>query len=263
MAEHAMRLLYPSEPFNKNRPDEQFVEEYEAATAAGLQPLIFSFEDFESGALRASLPFTPGDLVLYRGWMLTPKTYADWVNHLHDRGATAVTSPAQYRLCHHLPQWYPLLVGKTSETLVLAADTDFKQALAGLHWSGYFIKDYVKSLNTGRGSLVDRPEDIEPLLALMLQYRGSIEGGVCVRQRENYLQGTERRYFVFHGQAYGADGEVPELVSECAQSIDSPFFSIDVARREDGVLRVVELGDGQVSDRKEWPAQTFVRMFNQ
>lgn len=60
------------------------------------------------------------------------------------------------------------------------------------------------------------------------------------------------------GEPYSADGEVPALVSECARVIDSPFFSVDVVLRSDGVLRIVELGDGQVSDLKEWAVERFV-----
>ncbi|WP_258195350.1 ATP-grasp domain-containing protein [Pseudomonas japonica] len=159
-----------------------------------------------------------------------------------------------------MPEWYPLLVGHTSKTLVLESNSDFSQALAGLEWPGYFIKDYVKSLNMGSGSLVDKPQEIAPLVKLMLQYRGQIEGGICVRRREDYLEGTEQRYFVFQGQAYSPNAKIPELVTACAQVIDSPFFSIDLALRADGELRVIELGDGQVSDRKEWGAERFVEM---
>ncbi|MET8040535.1 ATP-grasp domain-containing protein [Micromonospora sp. NPDC005215] len=32
-------------------------------------------------------------------------------------------------------------------------------------------------------------------------------------------------------------------------ALDLPFVSVDLARRDDGVWRVIELGDGQVSDR--------------
>lgn len=257
-----MRLLYPSAPFDKKRPDEQYLEEYNTVVAAGLQAGLFSFEDFEAGTFKASVPFEPGDTVLYRGWMLTVDAYAALVKHLRDQGATAGTSPTQYRHCHHLPEWYPLLAACTSETVVLPSDANFDQALDGLQWPGYFIKDYVKSLNTGGGSLVETPAGIAPLVERMRKYRGQIEGGICVRQREQYLEETERRYFVLHGQAYGVTSEVPELVTECARLIDSPFFSVDVVFRSDGVLRVVELGDGQVSDRKEWPAERFAWMLS-
>lgn len=40
----------------------------------------------------------------------------------------------------------------------------------------------------------------------------------------------------------------------------SPFFTVDVALRRDGVLRIVEFGDGQVSDRKHWSCQSLIRM---
>ncbi|MHA6194841.1 ATP-grasp domain-containing protein [Pseudomonas wadenswilerensis] len=84
-----------------------------------------------------------------------------------------------------------------------------------------------------------------------------------MRRREEYLEESERRYFVLQGQAHASEGEVPELVSECARVIDSPFFSVDVVLRSDGVLRLVELGDGQVSDRKEWSAQRFAWLLSQ
>ena len=257
-----MHLLFPSDPFNKKRPDEQYAEEYDLVVAAGLQVALFSFEDFETGVFKTSVPFTPGACVLYRGWMLTPDAYAALIVHLHDNGAVEFTNAIQYRHCHHLPEWYPLLIAHTSETVVLDCNANFKQALDGLHWPGYFIKDYVKSLNTGAGSLVETPECIGPLVEAMRQYRGQIEGGICVRRREQYLEETERRYFVLLGQAYGATDEVPALVTECARLIDSPFFSIDVVLRSDGKLRVVELGDDQVSDRKEWAAERFAWMLS-
>jgi hypothetical protein len=39
-----------------------------------------------------------------------------------------------------------------------------------------------------------------------------------------------------------------------------PFISIDVAEREDGGMRLIEIGDGQVSDRKKWDLQRFADM---
>ncbi|WP_404941121.1 ATP-grasp domain-containing protein [Pseudomonas danubii] len=255
-----MHLLYPSDPFDPKRPDEHYLDEYEAVLAAGLNASLFSFEDFESGRFKASPALPDDEPVLYRGWMLTPEGYGALLEHLHAKDAKEFTSLAHYRHCHHLPEWYPLLARYTSETRVLAPDTDFIQALADLNWPGYFIKDYVKSLNTGSGSLVDSPADIAPLVERMRQYRGQIEGGICVRRREDYLEDSERRYFVLNGKAHAAQGEVPALVNECAALIDSRFFSVDVVLRADGVLRLVELGDGQVSDRKEWSAQRFAAM---
>lgn len=71
---------------------------------------------------------------------------------------------------------------------------------------------------------------------------------------------TEERYFVLDGRAFGRNGEVPALVHEVARRVPCPFFSVDLVASQTGALRLVELGDGQVSDRKQWPADRFVAM---
>lgn len=78
-----------------------------------------------------------------------------------------------------------------------------------------------------------------------------IEGGVCARRLEDYHPASEKRYFVWRGKAHAHDGDVLEIVHEAAKLVSSQFFTVDVARRSDGVLRIVEQGDGQVSDRKQ------------
>lgn len=255
-----MRLLYPSDPLDSKLPDENYKEEFDAVLAAGLSASLFSFEDFESGTLKTRPEILHGETVLYRGWMLTPEAYENLSSALRGKDAISFTSPEQYKLCHHLPEWYPHLKDLTSETIVLKSDANFPKELNHLNWPGYFIKDYVKSLNTAGGSLVETPDQIEKVVQLMQKYRGQIEGGVCVRKREDYVEGTEQRYFVLNGKPYAAAGEVPDIVNSCAKIVMSPFFSVDVVLRSDDVIRVVELGDGQVSDRKEWKAEGFAQI---
>ena len=47
----------------------------------------------------------------------------------------------------------------------------------------------------------------------------------------------------------------PDLaaITECVRRLDCPFVTTDVARRPDGEWRVVEVGDGQVSDAPAGP----------
>lgn len=59
-----------------------------------------------------------------------------------------------------------------------------------------FIKGYVKSLKTSRGSVISKPEDISTVPSEMQEFRGVIEGGVCVRRFEQFVPGSETRYFV-------------------------------------------------------------------
>jgi hypothetical protein len=92
--------------------------------------------------------------------------------------------------------------------------------------------------------------------------RREIEGGLCVRRVEPFITESERRYFVLEGKAFSADGQTaPDLVQQVAARIPSPFFSVDVIRRKDGMLRVVEVGDGQVSDLVGWSPAAFVAMW--
>ncbi|HEY7639999.1 MAG TPA: ATP-grasp domain-containing protein [Steroidobacteraceae bacterium] len=253
-----MRLLYPSDPISSKRADDTYAQEFEAARSAGFEVSLFSFEDFERGIFTPRPNLQPDEAVLYPGWMLTVPRFKDLLQAIGLRSARPFTSAEEYAATHHLPQWYPLLSELTAETVVLDQGADFVRALGGRNWPGYFIKDYVKSLSTGDGSLVTRPEDIAGIVSLMMKYRGFVEGGVCVRRKEEYEPASERRYFVFRGKPLATAHPVPELVATCAARIKSPFYSVDVARRLDGELRVIELGDGQVSDRKEWPADHFI-----
>jgi hypothetical protein len=171
-----------------------------------------------------------------------------------------LTSPEQYELCHHLPRWYPTLAEFTPETCFFRESEDVVSRLRELSWTGCFLKDYVKSLAIADGSLVRDLARIPEVIAKMKMYRGEIEGGICARRVEDFDPETEGRYFVFRGTVYSREGPVPEVVQVAARRIDSPFFTVDTIRRRDGVVRIVELGDGQVSDRKKWTAQQIIAM---
>ena len=97
----------------------------------------------------------------------------------------------------------------------------------------------------------------------MKKYRGTIEGGLCIRRVEDFLVETEQRYFVLRGKphCFSPTDKIPDIVFECAKRIDSQFFSVDVIHRADGKLRIVEIGDGQVSDLVGWSVQRFIDMW--
>lgn len=134
--------------------------------------------------------------------------------------------------------------------------------LRSLGWGAFFIKDYVKSLKTSRGSIVRDPSQIGAVVEELVRIRGEIEGGLCVRRVEPFITDSERRHFVLDGNVFAPDAEpVPDVVREVASRIPSPFFSVDTIRRADGVLRVVEVGDGQVSDLVGWSPLAFMAMW--
>jgi hypothetical protein len=192
--------------------------------------------------------------------MLGTDQYSQLCQAISSKGAMPVTSPENYAYCHHLPNWYQSCKDFTPETVFLRRDSDFSAELSHLHWPRFFVKDFVKSLTTSRGSVAETPEQVAEVVDLIEQYRGKVEGGVCVRRFEALLPETEERYFVFAGQAYGRAGTVPPMVQLLAARVPSPFFTADVVSSKDGTLRLIELGDGQVSDRKQWSATRLVEV---
>lgn len=256
-----LHFVFPQDPLNSRVVDEYFAEQRFAFRDAGFSTSIVPESVFESGKPLHGLP--PGAVVVYRGWMVDATQYKNFVSGVQGGGATPLTSISQYLLAHHLPNWYDLLRDVTPETKIYPADADVAARLRELNWPAFFVKDYVKSLKTGAGSLITDPDEAVRVVDDMQKFRGTIEGGFCVRRVESFRPGSELRYFVLQGEAYSGDAsiEIPEVVRLAAERVQSPFFSVDVAIRESEELRIVEIGDGQVSDLVGWNIEGFVRLW--
>lgn len=255
-----MRILYAADYFQSRQPDEAFLLEAEAFTAQGFDISTFKMEALAARSERPR-PALEGP-TLYRGWMLDSDQYAHLVEAIKRGGGEPFTTHEEYLRAHHIPSWAGLLAEHTPETVVLPNGTDFEAEIRALGWGKFFVKDYVKSLKTSLGSILSDPSEVGALVAEMQKYRGTIEGGLCIRRVEDLRPETERRFFVLHGKPYSAEeGAIPPEVEECAERIESPFFSMDAALDTQGRLRIVEIGDGQVSDLVGWSVDRFVSLF--
>ncbi len=246
-------------------PDEMFREEAQAVMAAGRNVHLIDTEALILGPACIRPPLDPEARVVYRGWMLTHGEYANLAASVERAGGSCFTSPDQYAATHYLPNWYAVLKDYTPETVFLDTDADLVRELQRLGWERFFVKDHVKSLKTSVGSIFEDPEQIETVVSEMEKYRGFIEGGLCIRRVEDLIAGSERRYFVLNRTPYVAEpgAAVPEPVAFCAGAIASPFFSVDIARRADDIERIVEIGDGQVSDLVGWSVERFVEIWSE
>lgn len=258
-------FLYPSGVIKIKQVDEQYAEEAEYMRQYGFVTALISLEELNSGIKHFSSPISNGSLVIYRGWMLTAENYDDLISTIKKSNLCPFTSAESYLLAHHLPNWYPFLKNFTAETAIFNLKDDLKIALNKLGWKNYFIKDYVKSLKTSIGSLIESAADINIVISEMQKYRGTIEGGICVRQVECYKPNSEKRFFVINNKPFctNPDEKIPSIVFECANRINSPFFSVDVAELNDGQLRIVEIGDGQVSDLVGWSVKRFIQIWTE
>lgn len=249
-----LHLLYPSNPLRRDKPDEAYEEEYAVALQLGFAASLFSFEEFLAGDFRARPSLVSAPTLLYRGWMLTPQNYTRLHCAIAGHGAKLLTSAQQYERCHYLPGWYAQLKEFTPVTHFFRESEDVAAQLRARSWTGCFLKDYVKSLSAENGSLIHDLATIPAVIEKMRSYRGEIEGGLCARQIEDFEPATEERHFVFQGKPFSRTGFIPEVVQSAAERIDNPFFTVDTVMRRDSVTRIIELGDGQVSDRKQWSA---------
>lgn len=241
-----------------------FRDQAQAMKAAGHDAHLIDTEALTSGPSRVRPPFEPGAHVVYRGWMLTYGEYVNLAASVEPAGGICFTSPQEYVTTHYLPNWYAAVKDYTPETVFLDADADLVSELRRLGWQRFFVKDHVKSLKTSVGSIIEDPKQIETVVSEMEKYRGFIEGGLCIRRIEDFIADSERRYFVLNRILYAAEpvAPIPDPVVCCAEAIASPFFSVDVARRADGVDRIVEIGDGQVSDLVGWSVERFVEIWS-
>lgn len=257
-----IHFLYPSAAFSKTEPDDVYLAEFIAAQKAGICCSVYSDDDWQQGTLKIFPVIKANSLIIYRGWMLSIELYNQLASALQAQSLQLLTSNEQYLNTHYLPRWYSLCKEWTPETIFPKINEDLATLLANHPWHGYFIKDYVKSLTTKRGSIAYSADEAKEIIQLLKQYRGKIEGGICIRRVEHLQPETEERYFIFKQQPFGRTNEpIPPIISDLIDKIDSPFFSADVVLNQQNKPRLIELGDGQVSDIKKWTPAQFIRIF--
>lgn len=254
-------FIMPQDTWEPRCIDKEFVAQAERLRQQG-----HAVSPMREGIFRGSdtLPdIAAGSIVVYRGWMVKLEEYRQLEQAVQSMGASLLTNTAAYALTHHLPIWYPAVAEWTAQTEVITDPNELVPAMQRLGWDGYFLKDFVKSLKTEGGSPVRTEDEALTWLKQMREYRHEIEGGICLRQVESFEAETECRFFVIQGKDYSPDGRaIPEPVQAAAQKIASPFFSVDIARTTDGQCRIVELGDGQVSDLVGWSPERFAGLWS-
>ena len=261
MTEQRPVFVFSADELAPARVDEPFLAQAAAFRAAGFVVGVLSPDGTKITGRDLDLV---GAVVVFRGWMMTPPQYERFVAVVVAAGATPFVSAAEYRANHHIDGWLEAVKDLTPETVLLPPDADLSTSLSTLGWSGFFLKDFVKSLKTSRGSVAMSVTDAVAIADELLKFRGEIEGGFAVRRVEAFRTQTERRFFVVDGHVFSAhvDDIVPAIVHEVAARLRGRrFFSVDIIERDDDILRVVELGDGQVSDLVGWDVDRFVAVW--
>ena len=283
-------FIFPADPLNFSQPDLDYQAEYQQLQNDGYQVIRFSFEDLLEQKLRLSAPIAVKELI-YRGWMLQPQTYQFFEAALKQCGYQLATSSQQYQNAHLLPNWYNSLAQYTvksvySADLTQASLTKLLQAVG----PQAIVKDYVKSRKYEWATACYIPDtsDIAASLAVINNFIArqgdSLTSGIVLRQfvdlkkigrhpHSELTESEEFRVFYYHqvpfiefvyweNQTTGQISQAEQqLVRDMGQLVSANFFTIDFARRSDGQLIVMEVGDGQVSGLQGLSPATFYQHF--
>jgi hypothetical protein len=267
----AMIVLVPADVFRPRRADEHFAAEAAAAAAAGLDVVLVDHDALtEADGAERAVTRAAGHAgeAIYRGWMLRSDQYAAFAAALASRGISLRTSAEQYRQAHELPGWYPALAPVTPASVWTAGDSreGLSRACAGLGTGAAVVRDYVKSMKHYWGEAAFIPDLMDEGTAWKVASRfrelreEEFTGGFVLRRFEDFSSAEVRTWWV-GGKCQlvtahpDSPRETPPQDLDLAPfapliaSLGLPFITADLVRRADGVWRVVEIGDGQVSDR--------------
>ncbi|MEU4425501.1 ATP-grasp domain-containing protein [Actinoplanes sp. NPDC024001] len=261
-------LLFPADVMRPRRVDEHFAEEARAAREAGHPVALIDHDAASRGDAEAAVARVPaGDGAVYRGWMLGAGHYAALVRALAGRGVSMRTSAEQYRRAHELPGWYAAIADQTPESVWTSGDgrDDFDRAAAVLGSGPVVLRDYTKSMKHYWHEAAYVPDVADTAAAWTVasrlrELRGDEFTGGFVLRRFEELGPAEVRTWWVAGQCrlitahpdtpHDPPGEIGLAVLGAAiTALDLPFVTADLAPHADGRWRVVEIGDGQVSDR--------------
>ena len=245
---------------------------------------LVDHEAILAGDLRAAIRRIPTSdverIAWYRGWMMSSAAYSRLSTQLGACGVRLLTDPAAYRAAHELPRWYntfadltPASVWSQWEAGRAPTSADVGRLTMTLGGGPGVVKDYVKSRKHEWHEACFVPDlaDVAAatrVLGRMVELQGDdLAGGIVVRAFEQFTPDVggctqEARIWWVAGSAVlitphpdapaGATVDVPPAVCDAVgasvRALGALFVTTDLALRSDGVWRVIEVGDGQVSD---------------
>jgi hypothetical protein len=278
-----MTILFLESSIQPKTIDECYQSEAQAARDLGIKTIIINFEDLTSTdiarnkkAFKYIKQTETIETVIYRGWMLTPTQYEYMYQTLKSFGYVLINDSTKYQNCHYLPDSYKSIENITPKTIWFdVSELDNVSKFAECFGNNpIIIKDYVKSEKHDWDTACFVPDasdtkNLKQIISNFLELRGEyLNVGIVLREFVNLkkltihekcnLQLSEeyRLFFMFgklvHIVNYWDCEYVPtaintEAFEAVAKNIDSNFFSMDIAKLDNGDFIIIELGDAQVS----------------
>lgn len=278
-------ILFCESPFQANKVDEEFEDQFFSARENGFGTLLFNFDDLTSAdsftvATKRIKHREKMAHVIYRGWMLTPQQYSILYNDLLSKNFKLINTVEEYQNCHYLPDSLRFIENRTPKTVFERFDSSdsIDKLIAKSKIFGQkpvILKDYVKSEKHDweTACFVLDASDTDKLkksIAKLVELRGEyLNEGIVVRafielndltvhSKSGMPLTEEYRLFFCNKKLVGIYDYWEEVAyklskpdttafEDIAKQIESNFFSMDIARQKNGEFIIIELGDGQVS----------------
>lgn len=277
-------ILFCNDVLNPSAPDTAFAHEIAAAKNAVLSWQLVDYEKLVAGqtdgALRRVREHDVMQTAIYRGWMWRVEDYTRLYNALQAKNISLINTPAQYEHCHHLPSSLAIIEKHTPRTVVIPigeiSSTQTAEAVRSFGEKPLIVKDFVKSRKHDwhEACFISNAKDadeVERVTSRFIELQGeNLVGGLVLREFMNFKSigahsqsamplTKEYRLFFFDGELlcrfeywndgdYSSEAPPDDLFCDVARQVQSRFFTMDVAQREDNdEWMIVELGDAQVS----------------
>ncbi|MEV6964494.1 ATP-grasp domain-containing protein [Hamadaea sp. NPDC051192] len=273
----AFTVLFCADPLSPHRVDPYFADQATLVRELGGATALVDHDAVLAGNSVTAVRRVPVDAgpVWYRGWMIPADRYAELATVLAGRGTPLRVPPDDYRAAHELPGWYATFAAVTPESVWMPRQPldppspgEIADLVSSLGSGPAIVKDYVKSRKHEWAEacylpdLADLDHATRVITRLIELQDDTLQGGIVVRRFEDYGRAAGR---TAEARAWWVDAEpvlvsahpdTPDLaphpdlraVAPLVAALGGRFVTTDLALRADGEWRVVEVGDGQVSD---------------
>lgn len=278
MARVPTTLLFCCDPLSPRKVDDHFAEQAATARAAGAAVALLDHDALLAGQTAAAVSRVARDSgeLWYRGWMIPSQRYRELAQALSSRGCSLAVAPDQYASAHELPGWYPSFEELTPRTVwspsrpgEIPNESALAQLVTPLGDGAGIVKDYVKSRKHEWDTACYIPDlrdsaNLRRVVENFVELQGEfLAGGLVLRQFEDFTDtadtpASEARVWWLDGEPIliGPHSDNPAAhvepdlttIAPAVSRLGCRFITTDIARRVDGVWRVIEVGDAQVSD---------------
>ncbi|MGN1412081.1 MAG: ATP-grasp domain-containing protein [Oscillospiraceae bacterium] len=292
--DYRLGFLFCSNPLDRRSSDFDYQLEFDVVSKYQYRTYLFNFDDLVSHGQVPRLPKNDCvTLLIYRGWILNPQTYETLYYGLLKQNYILINDCTQYDECHLFPNWYNKIEEFTpySEYSNNIDDNHIIDMLKHFGNSSIIVKDYVKSRKHEwlEACYIDNASNFNDALSIIhtfLERQGeNLTGGIVLRkyiglistgyhEKSGIKLSVEYRvFYLLHEILCVIDywGNITDdtnlnhdefnFIKSFSNTFDSNFFTIDFARKLDGSLIIIEVGDGQVSGLQNFNEKLYYSNF--